>query len=156
LEFPVVAVKDSSGDLDRLDRYARTLPVYEGQQRQFLDGYLYGARGAVGIIGHISSLPNEFFAPTTTGSRRKEIAKAINDLSRTAKQGGAEVAAYKFLLSLMGVMGDTVGSTEPARELTPAQRDLIRANNADLIAQGLARLAQPGWREKSRDNPEIR
>jgi hypothetical protein len=54
------------------------------------------------------------------------------------KQGGAEVAAYKFLLSLMGVMGDTVASTEPARELTAAQRELIRAGNGELISKGLA------------------
>ncbi len=130
LEFPVVALKDSSGDLDRLDRYLRALPVYEGQQRQFLEGYQHGARGAVGIIGHVSSLPNEFFAPTTASARRAEIARQINDLSKRVKQGGAEVAAYKFLLSLRGVMGDTVASTEPARELTPAQRERIQAANA--------------------------
>jgi len=149
LEFPVVALKDSSVDLDRLDRYLGGLPVYEGQQRQFLEGYLHGARGAVGIIGHISSLPNEFFAPTTTGARREEIAREINDLSKTAKQGGAEVAAYKYVLSLMGVMGDTVASTEPDRELTPAQRELIRRANVGLLPKGLARLSQHGWPEKS-------
>ena len=142
LEFPVVALKDSSGDLDRLDRYARALPVYEGQQRQFLEGYLHGARGTVGIIGHISPLPNEFFAPATTAARRAEIAQDINDLSKTAKQGGAEVAAYKFLLSVVGVMGDTVASREPERELTPAQRELIRASNSELIQ--LLRRLKPG------------
>ena len=102
------------------------MPVYEGQQRQFLEGYRHGARGAIGIIGHVSALPNEFFAPATTEARREEIAGEINNLSKEVKQGGAEVAAYKFWLSLMGVMGDTVASTEPARELTAAQRDQIR------------------------------
>jgi 4-hydroxy-tetrahydrodipicolinate synthase len=138
LEFPVIAIKDSSGDLDRFDRYLSALPVYQGQQRQFLEGYLHGARGTVGIIGHVSPLPNEFFAPATTTSRRAEIAGRINDLSKTVKQGGADVAAYKFLLSQMGVMGDTVASREPARELTAAQRELIRASNTDLVAQGLS------------------
>lgn len=38
----------------------------------------------------------------------------------------------------MGVMEDTVASTEPARELTPAQRELIRTANAELIARGSA------------------
>ncbi len=126
LEYPVVAVKDSSGDLDRFDRYLSCLPVYEGQQRQFLEGYRHGARGAIGIIGHVSALPNEFFAPATTEARREEIAGEINNLSKEVKQGGAEVAAYKFVLSLMGVMGDTVASTEPARDLTAAQREQIR------------------------------
>ena len=125
-EFPVVAIKDSSGDLNRLDRYARSMPVYQGQQRQFLEGYQHGARGTIGIIGHVSALPNEFFAPATTAARREEIARQINDLSKVVKQGGAEVAAYKFVLSLMGVMGDTVASNEPARELTAAQREQIR------------------------------
>ncbi len=142
LAFPVIALKDSSGDLARFDRYASALPVYQGQQRQFLEGYLHGARGAVGIIGHVSPLPNEFFAPTTTAARRAEIAERINELSRRVKQGGAEVAAYKFLLSLTGVMGDTVASREPARYLTEAQRELIRANNTELIAQGLALSSQ--------------
>lgn len=135
LRFPVVAIKDSSGDLERFDRYARSLPVYEGQQRQFLEGYQHGARGTIGIIGHVSSLPNEFFAPQTTAARREEIAGQINVLSKEVKQGGAEVAAYKFVLSLMGVMGDTVASNEPARELTAEQRDLIRDRNAELIAR---------------------
>ncbi|HOX57815.1 MAG TPA: dihydrodipicolinate synthase family protein [Verrucomicrobiota bacterium] len=139
LPFPVVALKDSSGDLDRLDRYARALPVYQGQQRQFLEGYLHGARGTVGIIGHVSPLPNEFFVPATTTSRREAIARCINDLSKTVKQGGAEVAAYKFLLSLMGVMGDTVGSTEPARQLTAAQREAIRASNIELVSNARMR-----------------
>jgi 4-hydroxy-tetrahydrodipicolinate synthase len=143
LGYPVIALKDSSGDLDRFDRYARALPVYEGQQRQFLEGYLHGARGAVGIIGHVSSLPNEFFAPTTSALRREEIGRGINDLSKRVKQGGAEVAAYKYLLSLMGVMGDTVASREPARELTAAQRELIRASNAELVSNGLASSTQP-------------
>ena len=118
LEFPVVAIKDSSGDFARFDRYAAALPVYQGQQRLFLEGYQHGARGTVGIIGHVSALPNEFYGPETTGARRGEIARCINDLSKQVKQGGAEVAAYKFLLSLMGVMGDTVASSEAARELT--------------------------------------
>lgn len=126
LEYPVVAIKDSSGDKARFDRYLGYMPVYEGQQRQFLEGYQHGARGAIGIIGHVSALPNEFFAPATTEARREEIAGEINNLSKEVKQGGAEVAAYKFWLSLMGVMGDTVASTEPARELTAAQRDQIR------------------------------
>lgn len=141
LGFPVMAIKDSSGDLDRLDRYVRALPVYEGQQRQFLEGYLHGARGTVGIIGHVSPLPNEFFAPATTAARREEIARGINDLSKRVKQGGAEVAAYKFLLSLMGVMGDTVASNEPARDLTGAQRELIRASNTELMAAGPGQVA---------------
>jgi hypothetical protein len=58
-------------------------------------------------------------------------------LSKRVKQGGAEVAAYKFLLSLMGVAGDTVASNEPARDLTASQRELIQASNAALIAKGL-------------------
>jgi len=132
--FPVIALKDSSGDLERLDQYLSALPVYQGQQRQFLEGYLHGARGTVGIIGHVSSLPNEFFAPGTSASRREEIARSINELSQRLKQGGAEVAAYKFLLSLMGVMGETVASNEPIRCLTAAQKELIRANNSDLIS----------------------
>ena len=134
LQFPVVAIKDSSGDLDRFDRYARSMAVYEGQQRQFIEGFQHGARGTIGIIGHVSALPNEFFAPTTTAARREEIARQINDLSKVVKQGGAEVAAYKFALSLMGVIGDTVASNEPARELTPEQRELIRTRNAELIS----------------------
>ncbi len=138
LRFPVVAIKDSSGDLDRFDRYARSLPVYEGQQRQFLEGHQHGARGAIGIIGHVSALPNEFFRPATTLARREEIARQINDLSKVVKQGGAEVAAYKYVLSLMGVIGDTVASNEPARELTPDQREKIKANNAGLISSMLA------------------
>jgi len=135
LDFPVVAIKDSSGDLDRLDRYAHSMAVYEGQQRQILDGYQHGARGSIGIIGHVSSLPNEFYAPETTVARREEIGKAINDLSKVAKQGGAEVAAYKYVLSLAGIIGDTVASNEPTRELTDAQRERIRDNNAELIAK---------------------
>lgn len=131
--FPVIAIKDSSGDVARLARYARTMPVYQGQQRQFLEGYLQGARGTVALIGHVSPLPNEFFAPSTTALLREEIARDINDLSKTVKQGGAEVAAYKYLLSLVGVMGDTVASSEPNRELTAAQREAIRAKNAELI-----------------------
>ena len=143
LEFPVAAIKDSSGDLDRLNRYVQSMPVYEGQQRQFLEGHLHGARGAIGIIGHVSYLPNEFFAPTTTASRREEIARQINDLSKAVKQGGAEVAAYKFLLSLAGVIGDTVASNEPSRELTAAQREQIRAGNTVLISKLLAASSQP-------------
>jgi len=135
LSFPVVAIKDSSGDLDRFDRYAKTLPVYEGQQRQFLEGYQHGGRGAIGIIGHVSRLPNEFFAPTTTSKRREEIAKRINDLSRELKQDGAEVAAYKFVLSLLGFMEDTVASNEAERELSAAQRQNIRAINAELVSR---------------------
>ncbi len=138
LQFPVVATKDSSGDLDRLDRYARSMPVYQGQQRQFLEGYQHGARGAVGIIGHVSPLPNEFFAPATTAARREEIAGQINNLSKAVKQGGAEVAAYKFVLSLMGIIGDMVASSEPARELTDDQRTRIRAGNAELVSGTLA------------------
>jgi dihydrodipicolinate synthase/N-acetylneuraminate lyase len=126
LEYPVVAIKDSSGDLSRFDRYLSCMPVYEGQQRQFLEGYLHGARGTIGIIGHVSALPNEFYAPTTTASRREEIAREINDLSKRVKQGGAEVAAYKYVLSLRGVMGDTVASNEPARDLTETQKEQIR------------------------------
>lgn len=142
MPFPVVAIKDSSGDLDRLDRYARSMPVYEGQQRQILEGWQHGARGSIGIIGHVSSLPNEFYAPETTAARREEIASQINDLSKIVKQGGAEVAAYKFVLSLMGIIGDTVASNEPARELTNAQRELIRASNADLISKTRALSAE--------------
>jgi len=73
-------------------------------------------------------LPNEFFAPETTADRREEIARQINDLSKVVKQGGAEVAAYKYVLSLMGVTGDTVASNEAARELTADQRERIRAH----------------------------
>ena len=135
LEFPVMAIKDSSGDLNRFDRYVESIAVYEGQQRQFLEGYLHGARGAVGIIGHVSPLPNEFFDPATVASRREAIARQINDLSKTVKEGGAEVAAYKYVLSLMGVLGDTVASNEPARDLTAAQREQIRITNAELISQ---------------------
>jgi dihydrodipicolinate synthase/N-acetylneuraminate lyase/uncharacterized protein YgbK (DUF1537 family) len=135
LDFPVVAIKDSSGDLDRLDRYARSMPVYEGQQRQIFEGWQHGARGSIGIIGHVTALPNEFYAPETTGARREEIGKQINDLSKVAKQGGAEVAAYKYILSLAGIIGDTVASNEPARELTDAQRELIRTNNAALVSK---------------------
>ena len=80
-------------------------------------------------------MPNDFFAPQTTAARREEIAGQINVLSKEVKQGGAEVAAYKFVLSLMGVMGDTVASNEAARELTAEQRDLIRVHNAELIAR---------------------
>jgi 4-hydroxy-tetrahydrodipicolinate synthase len=133
LEFPVVAIKDSSGDLERLDRYARSMPVYEGQQRQISEGWQHGARGSIGIIGHVTSLPNDFYAPETTAAQREEIGRQINDLSKVVKQGGAEVAAYKYLLSLAGIIGDTVASSEPARELTDAQREQIRANNAELI-----------------------
>lgn len=135
LHFPVVAIKDSSGDLDRFDRYARSMAVYQGQQRQLLEGYRHGARGSVAIIGHVSALPNEFFAPATTAARREEIAAHINELSKTVKQGGAEVAAYKFVLSLMGVIGATVASNEPSRELTGDQRGRIRAGNAELICK---------------------
>jgi len=135
LNFPVVAIKDSSGDLDRLDRYGRLMPVYEGQQRQILEGYQHGARGSIGIIGHVSALPNEFYAPETPSARREEISRQINDLSKVVKQGGAEVAAYKYVLLLMGVIEDTVASNEPARELSEAQREQIRASNAELIAK---------------------
>jgi 4-hydroxy-tetrahydrodipicolinate synthase len=135
LEFPVVAIKDSSGDLNRFDRYLKSKAVYEGQQRQLLEGYLHGARGAVGIIGHVSPLPNAFFAPATTASSREAIAKEINDLSKMVKQGGAEVAAYKYVLSQMGIMGDTIASNEPARDLTAAQREQIRICNTALISQ---------------------
>ncbi len=135
LDFPVVAIKDSSGDLDRLDRYARSMPVYEGQQRQIFEGWQHGARGSIGIIGHVSSLPNEFYAPETTAARREDIGRQINDLSKVAKQGSAEVAAYKYILSLAGIIGDTVASNEAVRELTDAQREQIRAANADLISQ---------------------
>jgi dihydrodipicolinate synthase/N-acetylneuraminate lyase len=136
LEYPVVAIKDSSGDLSRFDRYLSCMPVYEGQQRQFLEGYLHGARGTIGIIGHVSALPNEFYAPATTAARREGIAREINDLSKRVKQGGAEVAAYKFVLSLMGVMGDTVASNEPARELTAAQQEQIRMRFSTEPAAG--------------------
>jgi dihydrodipicolinate synthase/N-acetylneuraminate lyase/uncharacterized protein YgbK (DUF1537 family) len=135
LDFPVVAIKDSSGDLDRFDRYARSMPVYEGQQRQILEGWQHGARGSIGIIGHVSSSPNEFYAPETTAMRREEIGQQINDLSKVAKQGGAEVAAYKYILSLAGIIGDTVASNEAVRELTDAQREQIRTANADLISK---------------------
>ena len=141
LPFPVVGIKDSSGDPARLERYLAMLPVYQGQQRQFVEGYQRGMRGTIGIIGHVSALPNEFYAPTCSDVRRKEIATAINDLSKVVKQGGAEVAAYKYLLSLMGVTGDTVASNEPARELTPEQRDLIRTSNTELVRQGRCRTA---------------
>jgi dihydrodipicolinate synthase/N-acetylneuraminate lyase/uncharacterized protein YgbK (DUF1537 family) len=134
LDFPVVAIKDSSGDLDRLDRYARSMPVYEGQQRHIFEGWQHGARGSIAIIGHVSSLPNGFYGPKTTAARREEITRQINDLSKVVKQGGAEVAAYKYILSLAGVIGDTVASNEPVRELTEAQREQIRVNNAELIA----------------------
>ena len=136
LSFPVVALKDSSGDPDRLARYASLFPVYQGQQRQFLEDYRKGARGAVAIIGHVSALPNEFFAAAATEARREEIAQQLNALSKVVKQGGAEVAAYKYVLSLMGVMGDTVASNEAARELTPAQREQIRLGNTDLVSAG--------------------
>ncbi len=135
LVFPVVAIKDSSGDLDRLDRYARSMPVYEGQQRQICEGWQHGARGSIGIIGHVTSLPNEFYAPETTAAQREEIGRQINDLSKVAKQAGAEVAAYKYILSLAGIIGDTVASNEPVRELTDAQRELIRTSNAELISK---------------------
>jgi len=111
------------------------MPVYEGQQRQILEGYQHGARGSIGIIGHVSALPNEFYAPETPSARREEISRQINDLSKVVKQGGAEVAAYKYVLLLMGVIEDTVASNEPARELSEAQREQIRASNAELIAK---------------------
>jgi dihydrodipicolinate synthase/N-acetylneuraminate lyase len=114
------------------------MPVYQGQQRQFLEGYQHGARGAVAIIGHVSALPNEFFAPATTATRREEIAGQINELSKVVKQGGAEVAAYKFVLSEMGLIGDAVASSEADRELTAEQRERIRSENFDLISRGRA------------------
>lgn len=135
LPFPVMAIKDSSGDKDRFDRYAQFMPVYEGQQRQIFEGYQHGARGSIGIIGHVCSLPNEFFAPATSEARREEITHEINALSKQVKQGGAEVAAYKYVLSLMNVIGDTVASNEPERELTDEQTEKIKANNAELISK---------------------
>lgn len=134
LEFPVVAIKDSSGEPARLARYAAHFPVYQGRQGQLWEGWLKGARGAVAIIGHISPLPNEFFALGTTPERREAIAREINELSRRVKQGAPEVAAYKFVLSLAGIIGETVAATDPARQLTPEQRDQIRRNTADLAA----------------------
>lgn len=134
LEFPVVAIKDSSGDPERLARYGARLPVYQGQQRQLWDAWQRGARGAVAIIGHVSPLPNEFFAPGTTPERREAIAAEINALSRRLKQDAPEVAAYKFVLSLAGIIGDTLATDDPARQLTPEQRERIRSNTTDLVA----------------------
>jgi 4-hydroxy-tetrahydrodipicolinate synthase len=135
LEFPVVAIKDSSGDPARLARYAASFPVYQGQQRQLWEGWLQGARGAVAILGHVSPLPNEFFAPGTPPERRETIAREINDLSQRVKQGAPEVAAYKFVLSLAGIIGDTVASDDPTRQLTPAQREQIQRSTTELVAR---------------------
>ncbi len=134
LTFPVVAIKDSSGDPARLARYAENFPVYQGQQRQLWEGWLRGARGAVAIIGHVSALPNEFFALRTAPERREAIARRINELSRQIKQDAPEVAAYKFVLSLAGIIGETVAADEPARQLTPEQRERIRQNTVELVA----------------------
>ena len=108
--------------------------VVELEGSPYERGYQHGARGTIGIIGHVCALPNEFFQPQTTEDRRKEIADQINLLSKQVKQGGAEVAAYKFALSLMGVIGDTVASNEADRELTEEQREKIRASNVELIS----------------------
>lgn len=143
LEFPVVAIKDSSGDVARLSRYAASFPVYQGQQRQLWEGWLHGARGAVAIIGHVSPLPNQFFALDIPPERREAIARQINELSQRLKQGAPEVAAYKFVLSLAGIIGETVAADEPARQLTPQQRELIRRHTTELVAALGARTDLP-------------
>jgi len=56
----IVAIKDSSGDLELLERYIELgLPVYQGDETKIFEAMQLGAAGAVSILGNVNALSDD-------------------------------------------------------------------------------------------------
>lgn len=119
------AIKESSGDIDRLHLLARRFPhirLFCGMDNQALEFFAWGACGWVSAAGN--SLPDEISGLTDVCVKRGDFAvgrrmmSALLPLMNALETGGKFIASVKYLCELEGLSGGN-----PRPPLHPLKKD---------------------------------
>ena len=116
----IAGIKDSSGDLGLVERYAQVIETGTGDEGHIIEALRRGASFAVGSMGNILPYPqNIFFARTINGMMKWQ--DAINDVRGPLTANlRCPTAAIKYYLSLQGICSDRVAVEKDA--LTPPEK----------------------------------
>ena len=151
----IVAIKESSGDVNQLHMLARDYPhitLLCGMDDQALEFFAWGARGWV--CGAGNCLPEEHLALYRACVLEKDFDKgrrimsALLPLMRVLEQGGKFVQSIKHGCTLAGLPAGPV--RQPLRELTEAQKREVEVV-VRTLRQTVARICA-GDREEESEN----
>jgi 4-hydroxy-tetrahydrodipicolinate synthase len=136
----ILAVKDSSGDLQNTNEYVRAVPerfsVLQGRDTLIFPSLMFGARGAVPASGNIApallvEIYEAFERGDLEGSKAAQL--RLNPLRLSLSLGTAP-GGVKAALSLLGM------SLGPARApIAPLPPDKLKQARAALVQAGLLR-----------------
>ncbi len=122
LKNRIIAVKDSSGDLNLLESYAKVIRTFQGDESQIAGALKAGAEGAVSSIGNILILPQLIFSPVVGEYDTGRLQSEINKLGPGFTANREKIpAGLKYYLQLIKVLSDEM-VLDKERELTPGDR----------------------------------
>lgn len=138
----VAALKDSSGDVDRLRGYFRQTIVYQGDEMGIVPALLSGAKGAVSSMGNVNAFPQLLFGEDPGSDAQRLLQGRINTIVPDLTAGRAKiVTGIKYYLSRLGVIGPATAGQ--ASELTQREK-----NRIDLLVKRAKREREKGERKK--------
>jgi len=124
----VIAIKESSGDIDRMHMLAREFPQLQlsaGAEHQVLEFFAWGARSWVSVVANFFPVEARRFyeicvleGDFTTG---RKIMKALLPLMLCLEMGGKFLQSVKYACELMDRPGGAVRSP-----FTPMRKELRR------------------------------
>jgi len=138
----IAALKDSSGDVDRLRGYFRQTIVYQGDEMGIVPALLSGAKGAVSSMGNVNAFPQLLFGEDPGSDAQRLLQGRINTIVPDLTAGRAKiVTGIKYYLSRLGVIGPATAGQ--ASELTQREK-----NRIDLLVKRAKREREKGERKK--------
>jgi dihydrodipicolinate synthase/N-acetylneuraminate lyase len=106
---PLVAgMKDSSGDLQLLGKYAKHVEVGQGNEGQIVAGLHGGATFSVASIGNIVSWPQDIYTARSEEEMRSLQKKIIDARKPLTAYLNKIPGALKYCLYLLGICEETV------------------------------------------------
>lgn len=121
----VIAIKDSSGDLELLDQYAAYMRTFVGDESKVVPALQRGADGAVSSMGNAVVFPQLIFNGGQTVSEQERLQSEIIRLrpALTAHLGKTP-AALKEYLRLIGVLASE-DVARPDKMLADAEKKAV-------------------------------
>lgn len=132
LKKDLAGIKDSSGKLGLLRKYAKHLPTFQGDEMYITEALKLGAVGAVSSMGNALSLPQEIFEEGRDNLEKTALQIRIINLVRPLTADRKKTpAALKYYLWLIGVLPDYTVKN-PKKELNDTEKENIEKVRSEL------------------------
>ncbi|MCX5749705.1 MAG: dihydrodipicolinate synthase family protein [Candidatus Saganbacteria bacterium] len=116
----VPAIKDSSGDLERIESYSRFVEVGQGDETRIVEALKAGATFSVASMGNVFPFPNRLFEATTLEAMNKFQLRIDEAVIPLTGQRRKIVAGLKYALDLLAICSSL--TTDGTAQLTDAEK----------------------------------